>query len=122
MVSPFQLILKGIQENPVCCAGAPPKPLPNPMSIATQAYLRMATRSARSFSGENLADISAPLTSHLCGAHLQLLRCAHDALQSTAYAPHSSARSCSLQKLARNKRSHVPNIPPVHQQPATTKQ
>ena len=41
------------------CAGALPQPLPNPMSIATQAYLRMASRSARSFSAESLADIGA---------------------------------------------------------------
>ena len=42
------------------CAGMRPMPLTNPMSNATLAYLRMATRSARSFSVENIESLSKP--------------------------------------------------------------
>ncbi len=38
-------------------AGPQPQPLPNPMSEATQAYVRMAVRSARNPSMEDVSEL-----------------------------------------------------------------
>ena len=42
-------------------AGQRPEPLRNPMSSTTQAYLRMASRSARNSSMDNLAEAGEPM-------------------------------------------------------------
>ena len=46
------------EGSPSLPAGQRPEPLVNPMSSTTQAYLRMASRSARNPSMDNLAEAS----------------------------------------------------------------
>ena len=45
------------------------------MSTATRAYLRMATRSARSFSAVTLADMSKPLIKPQTKNHVMIVLC-----------------------------------------------